>query len=94
MPDLDSKIFEQEQARVWKSDSDHLCGPVEGFVWPSLCFTVVKVVYVLSTCPYFDNLEFDIFGAGCPKCNFITSDFQCSYDSNTFSILAQLFGVR
>jgi len=32
------------------------CGPVEGFVRPSLGFAVVKVVYILTTCPYCDNL--------------------------------------
>jgi len=34
---------------------------------------VVKVSYILTTCPYFDNLEFDIFDAGGPQCHFITS---------------------
>jgi len=47
--------------------------PVEGFVRPSLGFAVVKVVYILTTCSYFDNLEFGIFDAGYPKCHFITS---------------------
>jgi len=28
---------------------------------------------MLTTCPYFDNLEFDIFDAGGPQCYFITS---------------------
>jgi len=28
---------------------------------------------MLTTCPYFDNLEFHIFGAGGPQCDFITS---------------------
>jgi len=27
----------------------------------------------LTTCPYFDNREFDIFDAGSPPCHFITS---------------------
>ena len=36
-------------------------------------FTVVKVSYILTTCPYFDNLEFDIIFAGGPQCHFITS---------------------
>jgi len=26
-----------------------------------------------TTCPYFDNLEFDLFDAGGPQCHFITS---------------------
>jgi len=28
---------------------------------------------MLTTCPYFDNLEFDIFGTRGPQCHFITS---------------------
>ena len=27
------------------------CGPVEGLVWPSLVFTIVKVSCILTTCP-------------------------------------------
>jgi len=34
---------------------------------------VVKVSYILTTCPCFDNFEFDIFDAGGPQCHFITS---------------------
>ena len=48
---------------------EQLCptrGPVEGFVRPTFGFAVVKVVYILTTCPYFDNLEFGNFDAGCP----------------------------
>jgi len=48
------------------------CGPIEGFVRPSLGFDVVKVSY-MTTCPYVDNLEFDILVAGSPQCHFITS---------------------
>jgi len=51
--------------RPW-AQSKALCGPVLGFA-------IVKLVYVLTTCPYFDNLEFDIFDAGCPKCHSIMS---------------------
>jgi len=36
-------------------------------------FAVVKVNYLLTTCPYFDNLEFDVLDAGGPQCHFITS---------------------
>jgi len=43
------------------------CGPVEGFVWPSLVFAVVIVSCILTSCPCFNNLEFDIFGAGGPR---------------------------
>jgi len=41
--------------------------------WPGLVLAVVKVSYILTTCPYFDNLEFDIFNAGGPQCYFIMS---------------------
>jgi len=40
------------------------CGPVEGFVRPSLGFRCSKISYILTTCPYFDNVDFDIFDAG------------------------------
>jgi len=46
--------------------SQVLCGPV-------YVFAVVKVAYMLTTCPHFDNPKFDIFDAGCPQCHFITS---------------------
>jgi len=42
-------------------------------VQPSLVFAVVKVSCILITCPYFNNLEFDIFDAGGPQCDFIMS---------------------
>ena len=48
-----------------------LCGLVQ-------VFAEVKVSYILTTCPYFDNLEFDIFDAGGPQCRFITSVTICS----------------
>jgi len=28
---------------------------------------------MLTTSPYFDNLEFDVFDAGGPQCHFITT---------------------
>jgi len=28
---------------------------------------------MLTTCPWFDNFEFDVFDAGGPQCLFITS---------------------
>jgi len=31
------------------------------------------VSYILTTCPYFDNLAFDIFDAGGPQCHCIAS---------------------
>jgi len=43
-----------------------LCGPV-------YVFAVVKACYILTTCPSFDNLGFDIFVAGGPQCHVITS---------------------
>jgi len=33
----------------------------------------MKVSYMLTTCFYVDNLEFDIFDAGGPQCHFIMS---------------------
>jgi len=44
------------------------CGPDEGFVRCSVGFRCSKSI--LNTCPYFDNLEFDIFVAGGPQCHF------------------------
>jgi len=49
------------------------CGPVKGFVWPGLVYAVVKVSYVLTICPCFDNLEYHIFDTGGLACHFITS---------------------
>jgi len=36
-------------------------------------FAVVKVSYILTKCPYFDNLEFDICDASRLQCHFVTS---------------------
>ena len=47
------------------------CGPVEGFVRPSLGFLCSKSIPYTDNCPYFDNLEFDIFDAGGVQCHFI-----------------------
>jgi len=50
------------------------CGPVEGFVRPSVGFRCCKSkLYMLTTCPCFDNFQFDIFDAGGPQGHFITS---------------------
>jgi len=54
------------------SNPQPACGPVKVFFGPAYVFTVVKASYILTTCPYFDNLEFDIFDAGCLQCHFIT----------------------
>jgi len=50
-------------------------GSVESFVWPSLGFWCSKnnLSSILTTCPYFDNLEFDSFGAGGLQHHFIMS---------------------
>jgi len=44
-------------------------------VQSSLGFRCSKMIlqYILTTCPCFDNFEFDIFDAGAPQCHFITS---------------------
>jgi len=42
------------------------CGPVS-------VFAVVQATYMLTTCPYCDNLKIDIFDAGGLQCHFITS---------------------
>jgi len=49
------------------------CGPVGSFVRPSLGFRCSKRSYILTTCSYFDNLEFDIFDASGSQCHTITS---------------------
>ena len=36
-------------------------------------FAVVKVSYILTSCPYLDNLEFDIFDTDSSQCRFNTS---------------------
>jgi len=48
---------------------EQLCpthSPAEGFVRPIYIVVVVKVSYILTTCPFFDNLEFDISVASGP----------------------------
>jgi len=47
--------------------------PSQSFLGPVYVFAVVKVSYILTTCPYFDNHEFEIFDAVGPQCLFITS---------------------
>jgi len=51
-----------------RAASKVLCGPAK-----VLAVVKVSYIYILTTCPYFDNLEFDIFDAGGPQCHFITS---------------------
>jgi len=60
-------------SRTAMSNPGASCGPVDCFVRPSLGFCCSKVSYVLTTCPYFDNLEFDISDAGGPQCHILTS---------------------
>jgi len=43
-----------------------LYGPVQ-------VHAVVKVSCIITTCPYFDNFEFDIFDVGGPQSHFILS---------------------
>ena len=62
--------------KVTTVGTNQLCptrGTVEGLVQPSSGFRCSKVFYILTTCPYFDNLEFDSFVAGGPQCHIITS---------------------
>jgi len=62
-------------------DLDQLCPArwprvaSRSLVRPSLGFRCSEsiLLYILITCPYFDNLEFDIFDAGGPQCHFIKS---------------------
>jgi len=49
------------------------CGPVEDFVMPNLGFRCSKSILHMTTCTYFNNLEFDIFDADLPQCHFIIS---------------------
>ena len=42
-------------------------------MWPSLGFGCSKSILQLTTCPGFDNLEFEIFDECVPQCLFITS---------------------
>ena len=53
----------------WPSD----VAPMKVLCSPVWVFAVVKVSYIVTTCPNFDNLEFDIFDAGGPQCHFIIS---------------------
>ena len=49
------------------SNSRPACGPVEDFVRARLGFRCGKSTLHM-TCPYFDDLEFDIFDGGGPQC--------------------------
>jgi len=49
------------------SNSQPACGPVEDFVRARLGFRCGKSTLHM-TCPYFDDLEFDIFDGGGPQC--------------------------
>ena len=50
------------------------CDPVEGFVRPNLGFICSEsILHTLTSSPYFDNLEFNIFDAGSSQCHFATS---------------------
>jgi len=67
-----NKLIRTQQVQICLSQlcpaaaqSKVLCGPVQ-------VSAAVKVSYILTTSPYFDNLEFDIFDAGSTQCQFIT----------------------
>jgi len=57
------------------------CGPVEGFVRPSLGFRCSKSILDIDNLSFFDNLEFDIFDSGDPQCHFewLTLIFQTRF---------------
>jgi len=59
------------------------CGPVEGFVRPSLGFRCSKSILDIDNLSFFDNLEFDIFDSGDPQCHFewLTLIFQTKFSS-------------
>ena len=61
--------WERFRLSVWKRLQKRMEGG-RGLVYS---FAVVKVSYMRTTSPYFDNLEFDIFDAGGPQCHLITS---------------------
>ena len=69
---LDSQLNEQEQYGRRQNLEIHF-------------FAVVKVSYMLTTCPHFDNLEIEIFDAGGPQCHFITS-FTMAVRISTLSV--------
>jgi len=48
--------------------------PSRRFCAAQFRFRCSKVLYELTTCPYFDNPEFNSFVAGGPQCHIITSD--------------------
>ena len=50
--------------------------PVKGLVRPSLGFCC-SISSLHTTCPYFDNLNFDIFDAGGLQCHIILSRLYC-----------------
>jgi len=65
--ELDQKKLVERKTSTYIQNIEQLCpscGPV---------FSVVKISYILTTCPYFDNLEFDIFDKGSLQCHFIMS---------------------
>jgi len=47
--------------------------PSQSFLQPSLGFRCSRSIQILTSCPYLDNLEFDIFDAGGLQCHFVTS---------------------
>jgi len=56
-----------------KSPKSTLSKPRRRFCAAHYVFSVVKVSSMLTACPYFDNLEVDIFDVVGPQCHFIAS---------------------
>jgi len=60
----------------WRKVLDQLCptrAQIKDLCGPVKVFAVAKVSYTLTTCPCFDNLEFDICDTGGLHCLFNTS---------------------
>jgi len=55
------------------SQSRAACGPVQGFVRPSLGFRCSKIILQLTTYLFFDSLDIDIFDADGLQYHFVTS---------------------
>jgi len=67
-----------------------LMRPSRGFCAAQFRLRCSKIIlqYVLTTCPYFDNFEFNIFDAGGPQSHFICL-LPLQLDLNAFSSLGQ-----
>jgi len=63
-----AKPFRERRPRSAMPITRVACGPVEIFA-----VSLVQVAYMLTTCPYFDNLKLDIYDEDGPQCQFIKS---------------------